>query len=1026
MNDKKIVGYVFALLCIFFMHTLSVHAQSPSVQDADSPVKSMGLPSTYEFSWGPTFVLDTQDDDPKYGGQVYTRLYRHLGHPSYGLGLSGEVYAQALDGDFDGGARVTGGLKLLFLEAGADYSFEQERTDFLLSLLFPLKRGGLFGKGGNFRVDWLPVRDTFNVGLHIPIGQPSLGKTRAKKDWVALPKAPKAKTSHSPAISQELETTLSHLEEAAFWVNVSVTPFFDEKEFYGKKRLSEFSQKKITAFKDHLNLRDELGPEGHSVQFDLDVYHRMVDRAFTQALGHRGAADVERELGLLVADSAREILLQQVILPYDRLLGRAKRHDTLWGYAAKAEEEFERRMDERQELTDAQKVSLQAVFRRILEVFEKNRDRSRSIWGESELVWIPLQYGLKPEQFDSQVELDRILELVTEKQFSDANDVYYVMNEQFQTELARMIHAAEEYHVLWIHDYRGLNNIGEPDLIGFRQTVESYLAALLNGVRRYDERGKMPTYLIFHDQFFYEPNQGKIWMELLQNPLEHQVNLPADYREWEEKIRQAQEELRTAVAESTLLQERTQLYGKQWLKNTVKVHVNITNPSDYSFRSSYLIPRVPFAPDDLMRDHRKISFYDVSELDPGKGEALYTGMGIGEHYAGKSWDDRAVLVRGPAILSLKDEARRLLRQQGFREDEIPVPLQEQARPSNYGQMVEALREQGWNSSVMDVQNQTGFRPKPINALKAALYSLMPKGSTIVIPDSLWNSPFWAGMLAGAAVRGCKVLVIAPALDNAPSAGFPQMSRAYELFSRLLIIQDVLREEIEAVGGMLKVGIYNRKSPIGGDSTLDDFFEGLNRYPFLKEVFPFPQDVYDRLEMVKEQLEAAGWKPSYYTEDAEERLPKLHFKVNLLVGESFQHFASQPGWADVFELYLDYRLKFLGRTQGDLVEIKDLPEELRKSFRHVFRSYISSLPREKLQRSLAYLIVGSQNQDYRGMIMDGEAACVIGGADSVIALLDIFYISGITTWVDDLETLNNLLPPYFGWKRWLGRFIMKTL
>ena len=71
-------------------------------------------------------------------------------------------------------------------------------------------------------------------------------------------------------------------------------------------------------------------------------------------------------------------------------------------------------------------------------------------------------------------------------------------------------------------------------------------------------------------------------------------------------------------------------------------------------------------PDVLMRDHRKISFYDVTERDPGRGEAIFTGMGIGEHYAGPTWEDRAILVQGPSLVGLKDAARELRSEPGIR------------------------------------------------------------------------------------------------------------------------------------------------------------------------------------------------------------------------------------------------------------------------------------------------------------------------------------------------------------------------
>ena len=133
---------------------------------------------------------------------------------------------------------------------------------------------------------------------------------------------------------------------------------------------------------------------------------------------------------------------------------------------------------------------------------------------------------------------------------------------------------------------------------------------------------------------------------------------------------------------------------------------------------------LPFIPDDLMRDHRKLSFYDVTERDPGKVAALYSGMGIGEQYVGPTWDDRAMLVQGPVLLSLKDEARRLLEQQGFSADQIPEVLRKFPKPDDYQEKLEVLRQQGWNASLMDVHNQTGFARKQINAVKATRMSKM--------------------------------------------------------------------------------------------------------------------------------------------------------------------------------------------------------------------------------------------------------------------------------------------------------------
>ena len=180
------------------------------------------------------------------------------------------------------------------------------------------------------------------------------------------------------------------------------------------------------------------------------------------------------------------------------------------------------------------------------------------------------------------------------------------------------------------------------------------------------------------------------------------------------------------------------------LSKKIKVHVNITHPADWSFRSARLIDNFPIAPDVLMHDHRKISFYDVTELDPGKGEAIQGGLGIGEHYSGPTWEDRAILMKGPALLTLKDAARRVLLQQGLKEDEIPTPLRPLPKAPLYEKMVNDLVQKGWDATLMGIHNETGFRSKPINAVKATLYSLMPSGSTIM--------QIAAGLVASLAVK----------------------------------------------------------------------------------------------------------------------------------------------------------------------------------------------------------------------------------------------------------------------------------
>ena len=85
-----------------------------------------------------------------------------------------------------------------------------------------------------------------------------------------------------------------------------------------------------------------------------------------------------------------------------------------------------------------------------------------------------------------------------------------------------------------------------------------------------------------------------------------------------------------------------------------------------------------------------------------------------------------------------------------------------------------------------------------------------------------------------------------------------------------------------------------------------------------------------------------------------------------------------------------------------------------------------LTREQQESLFAYLVIGSHNHNYRSMIMDGEVACVVSSADTLEALIDFFFLAGVSIWPEDLETLDTLFPEYDGWNRWLGRYLKKAM
>jgi hypothetical protein len=672
------------------------------------------------------------------------------------------------------------------------------------------------------------------------------------------------------------------------------------------------------------------------------------------------------------------------------------------------------------------------VFDDYVRVIEELRDWGLPrITGDSRVMWIPLQLALRPEQYDSQQELDLILSRAQRTPLVPGNSVFYWNGQQWQLTLHRSILAARDYHVLWLHDFDGVDHGGDADVISYFITVDGYLKALTERVRDFDSTGSIPAYMILVDLNYWEGNKGRLYTDVLQDPLHARPSLPRQEveanRRMQEGVEQALVALREAVAGSKRLQEEASRRGQGWLRKYVSVHLNVMNPADFSYRTNRLIGYLPIAPDTIVRDHRKIIFYDVTELDPGKGASIYGGVGVGEQYASATWEDRSTRLSGPAALTVKDAARRYLKANGFKDEDIPPPLRPLPKPADYDDRVKQLEARGWTATAMEVHNDRGFAEKDASVASAVLYTLMPPGSLIVVPDSIWTHELWAAQLLGAALRGCHVYVIAPAQQNAPSAGFPQLSRTREIWSRFIEARKILGPEIEARGGSLRVGLYTRAAGVDDlEAHLAEMHRTYERYPFLKQDFPFPEEFYARVGRAQELLAAAGYVPAddRLPEDARARSPKMHRKTQLFItGDALAAIVRDPRTQDV----IVNQTRFISR-QGIVFE----PEELAKAridLAAIFRPYldvIRDLPAPVREKAVLYMTVGSLNKDARGMMTDGEVMQVTAGAWAMWAVADMWILTGSTTWIDSQEELDKLLPPYSQLQRRIGRWVRKVI
>jgi hypothetical protein len=646
--------------------------------EAGGQVYQLGMPPIWKGSAGASFGWYRPGEVDLLTVYANAGIHKDLLSPIAGIAAVGfEGYAGYRgSGDFDGGLRGLFSIPTLHIGVGADYNFPDSQTDLLLRLELGTRRGGVFGAGSMLRFDWLPTRDgTLGIGVTLPLWGRNHGETRPQRDAVELEQPPVKRIAgpEDPA----LVLALGNLEERGLWIARLTSPLIERDGEPEKAYASDLDTLKVRL------------AAGRALAVEQREWHEALDAVFSMALGSPGRVTTQ---GKTMALAAREVLLDEVLLPYNALLGQRKAKKGLGIFAAAAHSAFARWLTLGQPgLADDRHRAAEFAFQAVVDVVEDVRVFQEKRWEDSRLVWLPLQLGLQESDYDSQFEMDRLIERATGGRFTRGNQLNYVMNENFQLEFARSVLAARTYHVLWIHDYRGKNAAKQPDELGFTQTAEVYLRTLAEQVRRYDQTGVLPQYFIFLDQNYFEANGTRMWFRILEDPLHNHLSLPRGFELMEQRMAEIQQELRAAVAGSRLLQAELHQYGEKWLRNRIQVHINITNPVDPSFVGNHLAGIIP-VPDNVIRDHRKIAFYDITEEDPTEGQAMYTGMGIGEHYAGANWEDRAVIVKGPSALTVKNAARRLLEQQGFKPEEIPLPLRPLPMGANYERKADSVAD----------------------------------------------------------------------------------------------------------------------------------------------------------------------------------------------------------------------------------------------------------------------------------------------------------------------------------------------
>jgi hypothetical protein len=293
------------------------------------------------------------------------------------------------------------------------------------------------------------------------------------------------------------------------------------------------------------------------------------------------------------------------------------------------------------------------------------------------------------------------------------------------------------------------------------------------------------------------------------------------------------------------------------------------------------------------------------------------------------------------------------------------------------------------------------------------------------------------MLTGNALRGGRVFVISPALENAPSAGFPQMSRAQEIFAQMILIQRMLGDELAAVDGSLHTGVYAVDLDVGdlaGRTAL--YYDNLLTSPLVPAFFgitaeenPARWSEYVALNrrakaQVLGRLAELGFEPGYAVEDVALRKPKLHLKAQIFLNGAALNLFKQ---VDLMKIVEETMVQRARQVQGEeYVDIREAWKTSSRLWEEAGRKVRAKARPEDMEKATGYLTVGSHNMDYRGMMMDGEVLYVTASGGLIPGLRDLFVIAGISSWIDDLEELEKLIPAYSEWQRRVGRYIKYAL
>jgi len=378
----------------------------------------------------------------------------------------------------------------------------------------------------------------------------------------------------------------------------------------------------------------------------------------------------------------------------------------------------------------------------------------------------------------------------------------------------------------------------------------------------------------------------------------------------------------------------------------------------------------------------------------------------------------------------------LLVSQCFHPDEIPYFLRARAYPATFERTCDSLRSAGWTARVLATTNGTGYRDKSASVLKAAIYNLMQRGSVLFAPDSLWTNEFWAAMFVSAALRGCHAFPVAPASDHAPSSALPTLGLMHRALWILFRSSEIMHESIAAAGGTLRVGLYTKEDDVQDvRALLGRMLEKEWRGSPLRDWIQAHPEVITVLREEYERMRTEYPGPAHPMTISVKHKPHMHLKAQFFASEAALAVLSRGDWTGALRQYVRARSKGSTLESGDggrldAALIRDAVPEWPTVEASAGESDMAS-PSENApgvplgpdwEKVVVISTLGSQNQDRRSMLLDGEVLSATAGKDCLPAMIDFAFLVGAATWPENVGELDRYFPKTSSFLRRMSRFL----